>query len=261
MSLAQIVRTGAENPTQKRERRKDARPGELLAAALDVFVEKGFAATRVEDIAQRAGVSKGTLFLYFPSKEDLFKALVRENITSNFPHWREGLQNFSGGMAAMLHLSAQGWWLHVGATKASGIMKLMVSEGAKFPDLSRFYQDEVVTPSDHMLLGILQRGVDLGEFRADVPLVDVVHSFVAAMLYLMIAKHMAQSGAQSGAQSEQAPTLPINPRKFLSNHVNLLLAGICVQTGAAALAQAQAEAYMETMVHDADCPPCSVLNS
>ena len=253
MSLASAAASSTPNTGHKRERRKDARPGELLAAALDVFVEKGFAATRVEEIAQRAGVSKGTLFLYFASKEELFKALVRENITSNFPHWREGLQNFSGSMAAMLHLSAQGWWMHVGDTKASGIMKLMVSEGAKFPDLSRFYQEEVIAPGDQLLLGILQRGVDLGEFRADVPLVDVVHSFVAAMLYLMIVKHMAQS--------EQALTLPIDPRTFLSNHVSLLLAGICVQTNTGALAQAQAEAYMSTMVHDSECQPCSVLSS
>ena len=64
----------------KRERRKQQRPGELLEAALDLFVEKGFAATKSEEVAAKAGVSKGTLFLYFPSKEELFKAVVRENV-------------------------------------------------------------------------------------------------------------------------------------------------------------------------------------
>ena len=68
-------------PATKRTRRKDARPGELLVAALDLFVAHGYAGTRVEAVARRAGVSKGTLFLYFPSKEELFKAVVRENIT------------------------------------------------------------------------------------------------------------------------------------------------------------------------------------
>jgi hypothetical protein len=72
----------------KRERRKEARPGELLEAALDLFVEKGFAATRVDEVAARAGVSKGTLFLYFPSKEELFKAVVRENIVAGLPNGR-----------------------------------------------------------------------------------------------------------------------------------------------------------------------------
>ena len=74
-----------DTASPKRERRKQARPGELLEAALALFVEKGFAATRVEEVAARAGVSKGTLFLYFPSKEDLFKAVVRKNIAGRFP--------------------------------------------------------------------------------------------------------------------------------------------------------------------------------
>ena len=78
----------------KRERRKQARPGELIEAALDLFVEKGFAATRVDEVAARAGVSKGTLFLYFPSKEELFKAVVRENIAGRFAEWTLELDAF-----------------------------------------------------------------------------------------------------------------------------------------------------------------------
>ena len=252
MSLAQTAAASAESPSHKRERRKDARPGELLAAALDVFVEKGFAATRVEEIAHRAGVSKGTLFLYFASKEELFKALVRETITSNFPHWREELQAFSGSMAAMLHLSAQGWWIHVGATKATGIMKLMMSEGIKFPDLAHFYQDEVIEPGNQLLLGLLQRGVELGEFRADVPLADWVHSFVAAMLYLVICKHVPDAEARLG--------LRLEPRIFLTNHVNLLLSAICTQPDAVVKANLQANAHMNTMAHGADCAPCAHLH-
>ena len=80
----------------KRERRKEARPGELLDAALNLFVEKGFAATRVEEVAARAGVSKGTLFLYFQSKEELFKAVVRENLSGRFKEWGEEFETFEG---------------------------------------------------------------------------------------------------------------------------------------------------------------------
>jgi TetR/AcrR family transcriptional regulator len=86
----------------KRERRKEARPGELLDAALDLFVEKGFAATRAEEVAARAGVSKGTLFLYFPSKEELFKAVVRENISGRFAEWNEEFDVFEGTTADMV---------------------------------------------------------------------------------------------------------------------------------------------------------------
>src|SRR3954462_9440261 len=64
-------------PTARWRRRKEARPGEILDAALDCFAERGFAATRLEDVAARAGVTKGTAYLYYASKEDLFKAVVR----------------------------------------------------------------------------------------------------------------------------------------------------------------------------------------
>ena len=100
---------GQASPTRRharRERRKEARPGELLDAALDLFVEKGFAATRAEEVAARAGVSKGTLFLYFPSKEELFKAVVRENISGRFAEWNEEFEAFEGTTrrhGALLH--------------------------------------------------------------------------------------------------------------------------------------------------------------
>src|SRR6476659_3262407 len=93
----------------KRERRKEARPGELLDAALDLFVEKGFAATRSEEVAARAGVSKGTLFLYFPSKEELFKAVVRENISGRFAEWNDEFDKFEGSSADMVRHCMRAW--------------------------------------------------------------------------------------------------------------------------------------------------------
>ena len=94
-------------PAQRRARRKEARPGELLEAALALFVEKGFAATRVEEVAAHAGVSKGTLFLYFPSKEDLFKAVVRENIAGRFIEWNEEFEQFTGDTVALVRRIAK----------------------------------------------------------------------------------------------------------------------------------------------------------
>src|ERR1700712_5314174 len=117
-SLSNLVADHSALPA-KRERRKDARPGELLAAALDLFVEKGFAATRAEEVAKRAGVSKGTLFLYFTSKEELFKAVVRDSISAQYPDWSSEIDNFQGSTAQLLHHSMQLWWARYGATKAS----------------------------------------------------------------------------------------------------------------------------------------------
>jgi TetR/AcrR family transcriptional regulator len=207
----------------KRERRKDARPGELLAAALDLFVEKGFAATRAEEVAQRAGVSKGTLFLYFASKEELFKAVVRGNIPSRFPEWQQAQQAFTGSTADLLHLFVQGWWTSIGATTASGISKLMMAEGAHFPDLADFYRQEVLEPVQNIIASIVLRGIERQEFR---PL-DVnfaVCSILGAMLFLVNWKH-----AQGTAM---ASSLPFRPKEFLTEQVNTLLYGWCTASPA-----------------------------
>src|SRR3954462_10932854 len=165
MSLEKVMGTRADDAPARRGRRKEARPGELLDAALDLFVEKGFAATRSEEVAARAGVSKGTLFLYFPSKEELFKAVVRENISGRFAEWNEEFEAFEGTSADMVRYCFKVWWERIGATRASGITKLMMSEARNFPELAAFYQQEVIRPATQLIRRILQRGVDSGEFR------------------------------------------------------------------------------------------------
>src|SRR3954449_11181001 len=110
MALPRFAGVRSEETQAKRERRKEARPGELLDAALDLFVEKGFAATRAEEVAARAGVSKGTLFLYFSSKEELFKAVVRENLSGRFAEWREEFEDFDGSSADMVRYCMRVWW-------------------------------------------------------------------------------------------------------------------------------------------------------
>ncbi len=204
--------------SHKRERRKDARPGELLAAALDLFVEKGFAATRAEEVAQRAGVSKGTLFLYFASKEELFKAVVRENITAHYPQWHDHIRSFEGSTADMLHGCMLSWWSSVGDTKALGITKLMVSEGANFPELAAFYFQEAIAPGQALIRSILERGIARGEFRA-VDLKHSVHALIAPMLYLMLWKHSAATALP--------PEARLSPPDYLATQVDLLLHGLC----------------------------------
>src|SRR5438309_11662992 len=165
MSLSKLIGARHDEVQAKRERRKEARPGELLDAALDLFVEKGFAATRAEEVAARAGVSKGTLFLYFPSKEELFKAVVRENITGRFAEWNEEFQTFEGTTADMVRYCMRVWWERIGATRASGITKLIISEARNFPDIAAFYSKEVIEPGTALMHRILKRGVDSGEFH------------------------------------------------------------------------------------------------
>ncbi len=187
MSLTKLF-CGTASSATKRERRKDARPGELLAAALDLFVEKGFAATRAEEVAARAGVSKGTLFLYFQSKEELFKAVVRENISGRFSEWNNEIPGFEGSTSDMLVYCFNSWWERVGSTRASGITKLMMSEASNFPELAAFYQQEVVHPGRALIRRILQRGVDSGEFRP-LDLDYAIYNILAPMMYLIMVRH------------------------------------------------------------------------
>lgn len=187
--------TIAANVRAKRERRKEARPGELLAAALQLFVEKGFAATRAEEVARRAGVSKGTLFLYFASKEELFKAVVRENISGQFPEWNARFDAYQGNTPDLVRLFLMQWWETVGNSPISGIVKLMMSEASNFPELAAFYKQEVIQPGSQLIQRILQRGIDSGEF-APIDLHYGVYTLLAPMLFLATWKHSFGACAQ-----------------------------------------------------------------
>jgi len=208
----------AQATPTKRERRKEARPGELLAAALDLFLEKGYAATRVEEVAQRAGVSKGTLFLYFSSKEELFKAVVRENISGRFTEWGEELTTYQGSSEELIRYCMTSWWERIGSTKASGIPKLMMSEAGNFPELTAFFQQEVVQPGNDLIRRILQRGVERGEFRAVDPTYGV-YCLLAPMIYLNLWKH--GQGSCGDARVE------LDPQQYIAVQVQTVLHGLC----------------------------------
>ena len=163
------------------ERRKQARPGELLAAALDLFVERGFAATRLDEVAARAGVSKGTLYLYYASKEDLFKAVVRQNIVPLIDAFKRDVATSQADSAELLGAFFHGWWTRFGATRLAGIAKLVIGEAGNFPELARFFQEEVVGPNAALLRAIIERGVARREFRP-IDLDATVHLWISPLV-------------------------------------------------------------------------------
>ena len=217
MPLSKLLAALPPRVAPKRERRKEARPGELLEAALDLFVEKGFAATRSEEVAARAGVSKGTLFLYFPSKEELFKAVVRENLARQVNEGASEIDSFSGPTGVLLTHLIEQWWARFGATKASGISKLIISEASNFPELARFYQDEVITPGTDLVRRVLQRGIDRGEFR-QVDLPHAIYAVMAPLIFLVMWKH------SMAPCCDAANT--IDPEKFIAQHADLMVRGL-----------------------------------
>jgi len=196
-------------------RRKEARPAELISAALDLFVEKGFAATRLEDVAARAGVSKGTLYLYFPSKEELFKAVVRGGIVPAIERAEKLSADHRGSASDLLRDMLSGWWSSVGNTRLGGIPKLMIAESGNFPDLAQFYYEEVISRGHRLVAAAIQRGIDCGEFM---PVdVDYAMRLVIAPLWLLTVWRFS---------FDMCDKRRLDPQQYLDLHLDLMLRGL-----------------------------------
>jgi AcrR family transcriptional regulator len=211
--------------TPSRRRLKEARPQQLLDAALMLFVEKGFAATRAEEVAQRAGVSKGTLYLYYPSKEELLKAVVREHLSSRIAAGVTAAEKHRGPMADLLRDVFSRWWIEVFDSPTSGVFKLIITEVRNFPDIAAFYATEVVQPAEDLIARIVQRGIDSGEFEA-LDVSCVVHSLVLPMVMLCLHKHSL--GACPGHHED------FDAHAFVHAHINLVIRGLVRSKGASA---------------------------
>lgn len=157
------ARTPARKP---RRRNKAARPAELLEAAIDVFAQRGYAATRVEDVARRAGVAKGTVYVYFKDKEALFQAAVRHLIGPTVERIEHAIDEFTGSSEDLLRLQIGMFYRQIVGTRAPALLRLLVAEGARFPALARFYHREVLSRGMAALTRTLERGIARGEFRA-----------------------------------------------------------------------------------------------
>lgn len=210
----------AARPT--RQRRKEIRPQQLLAAALTLFVEKGFAAARAEEVARRAGVSKGTLYLYYPSKADLFKAVVRENLTTLIGQAGEVVAAADGNTAELMRALLTGWWERVAGSNIGGLHKVMLAEARNFPDLAQFYVDEVIRPAHRLFETLIRRGIERGEFRR-VDASAVAHAVMAPMIFLMLHEHSFGACPVEG--------FDIDPAATLAAHADLMLQGLCARPG------------------------------
>lgn len=166
-------------------RRKDARPGEILDAALEVFAEKGFAATRMEDIATRAGVTKGTIYLYYPGKEELFKSLARETIGKALAIATLNMASFAETPRQSLIRALTTITEFLNDRRREALPKIIIAESGNFPELATFWRQEVVDKAFTLLCGIYDRGVEMGQFRP-LPREDVVRLCVSPILLSII---------------------------------------------------------------------------
>jgi AcrR family transcriptional regulator len=203
--------------TQKWQRRKEARPAELLEAALDVFFEKGFAAARLEDIAARAGVTKGTIYLYFESKEDVFEALVRSIPQPNI----EQLRALAADETVPADVMLRRMLTFLGGVLRDGRMamfpRLVIGEGGRFPKLAESYKREIISRGVNVLSAIIERGIAEGRFR-NVDPAHAAYGAVSPILFVAIWR----------TTFERFESAPLDAAAFVEQHIDTFLRGITV---------------------------------
>jgi AcrR family transcriptional regulator len=163
--MADVTPHKRQADTPRRRNRKDDRSQEIMAAAFEEFAAKGYAGTRLEDVASRAKVSKGLPYLYFKTKEELFKAVVRSVITSHFDVMREEMDTTALSVEDFLKGPFLSFIQELVCSKRVFIVRLLIGEGHKHPELTKFYFDTVVARGLETLTRLIDRGVESGEFR------------------------------------------------------------------------------------------------
>ena len=201
--------------TNSRTRRPESRPAEILAAALDLFAEKGFSATRMEDVASRAGLSKAAIYLYFKDKMALLKALVNEMAGANLAVAKGIAEGHEGPVSPLLSLILTFMARQLRDTRFPELMKVVISESRAHPDVGKLYLDSVISQGLPIFEGVIRRGIQSGEFR-DIDPALAVKAMVAPMLLAAIWKTVFEP---LGAE-----TLDIEA--YVSQHVDTFLRGI-----------------------------------
>ncbi|MEP6829819.1 MAG: TetR/AcrR family transcriptional regulator [Rhizomicrobium sp.] len=198
-------------------RRKEDRSGEILEAALACFSKKGFAATRMEDIARSAKIAKGTVYLYFENKEAVFKALARSSAGARLQAIQEHIAQHKGSAADLLRLMISNIGEFASTSESVILPRLLLAEAGNFPDLVKFWRQELIDRGLGILQSIIRRGIESGEFR-DLPPEHVARLCFAPMLLIVIWR-------TTFAKFDKAP---YDYEGLIETHLQVLLRGISV---------------------------------
>ncbi len=196
-------------PEPRYQRRKEERPQEITEAAFATFVEKGYAGTRVEEVAKRAGVSKGLLYLYFKTKEELFKAVVKSFVIPKLDALVVNIEQGDLTAEAFLRGPFLDFARTIPGSRIGMIVRLLVAEGPKHPDLLQFYWDNVVSRGIAAIEALVEKGVRDGEFQrtpvGEQPLLFIMPVVFSVIFSLLFAKQ------------------GINTDKLIETQINLLI--------------------------------------
>lgn len=202
-----------ETEKPARRRRKEARPGEIIDAGLAEFAENGFEGARLDAVARRAGVSKGTIYVYFESKEALFQAAVRSRVVPVLGAMEELVDTFPGSTQDMLRTVFKTLYQRLVTSDAPLLMRIIIAEGRRFPDIPAYYHRETVSKAQDLLRRIIERGIERGEFRpgpvVDFPIVLIAPAVVAAIWRLTF-----------------EPVQPLDLDRMLEAHADVVFNGL-----------------------------------
>ena len=186
------------------------------------FVERGFAATRLEEVGARAGVSKATVYLYFNNKEDLFRSTVRESIVPYIESGEARIAGFQGDPVELLRELYDRWAAVVTDPLLGGLCKLVVAEAGNFPEVARFYMEDVVKRTRALFADVIQRCMETGRLRQG-PVDFIVRDLTAPILFVSLWRHSLASHDDT----------PLDVPAYLDFHFSLVLQGLQPSPGAA----------------------------
>lgn len=201
-------------------RRSQARPGEIVQAALDVFAEKGFAAAKLDEIAGKAGISKGALYLYFETKEDIFRAVVREAVVPNIDRVEALLAQATIPFADLLRMALSQMEAVIETSRLGAVAKLVIGESRNFPELARVWHDEVVSRMLAAMSGALERAQMRGEVRLGDPRVQAFSIVGPILLGVIWQETFTPIGA---------PPAPL--KSLVRQHGETIIAGLAPRAG------------------------------
>ena len=202
--------------TTSRTRRPEDRAPEIARAALELFVTKGFAATKLEDVARAAGVSKGLPYLYFKNKEELFKAVIVEAIGEPLVRANEMVDAFDGSTEDLLR-ALTGKFREFAESPLGGVIKLILAEAGNFPDVARFYCSNFDVRGRDLFAKTLRRGVARGEFR---PIDDI------EMTAILLAQPIAMHAVWLRSIAPYDDTQPVDSDRFYDAYIDFILKGL-----------------------------------
>jgi AcrR family transcriptional regulator len=206
----------------RNRRRKEARPDEILDAAMAEFAEYGYAAARLDRVAQRAGIAKGTIYLYFPSKEELFKAAALRTIVPQVSAIAAMTQTFAGSTEEFIRGPFKQVQLHILRSEIRYLARIILTEGRSFPDLTEFFYQQVVQRGLDTLRGVVARGVASGEFRHS-GLEEYPHSLMSAAILAVLWESLLE---RHGMQ--------LDVERLIDTHLDSLLEGLKARPSARA---------------------------